>query len=84
MAEKHPLQAWLDANEVTMAEFGKRVGCSGVHIGRVCDDDPRVSTDLAVRIFRETGVRVGPLRNVEDADVEVVARTLSRDGAPAA
>jgi hypothetical protein len=83
MAEKHPLQAWLDANDVTMQQLGDRVACSGVHIGRICGDDPRVSTDLAVRIFRETGVRVGPLRNVQDEDVEVVARTLARDGAAA-
>lgn len=81
MTEKTPLQTWLDDNGVTMNELGKRVGCSGVHIGRICDDDPPVSTALAVRIFRETGVRVGPLRNVEDAEVEIIARTLPANAA---
>lgn len=66
-----------------MNQLGDRVGCSGVHIGRICADDPRVSHDLAVRIFKETGVRIGVLRNATEDDAEAVARVLSPEGAPA-
>lgn len=83
MAETNPLQTWLETNGVTMMQLGERVGCSGVHIGRICNDDPRVSPDLAVRIFKETGVRIGPLRNASEDDAETVARVFSRDGATA-
>lgn len=76
MTDPNPLQAWLDETGSKVSDLAKRVSCSDVHIYRICNDDPRVSTELAVRIFRETGVRVGPLRNVEDAEVEIIARTL--------
>lgn len=78
MAEKNPLQAWLDDNEETKAAFARRMDCSDVHIHRICNDDPRVSPGLAVRIFKEIGVRIGPLRNASEADAEAIARVLSR------
>jgi len=74
---ENPLQTWLDANDVSKAAFARRMECSDVHIHRICNDDPRVSPDLAVRIFRETGVRIGPLRNATEDDAEAVARVLS-------
>ena len=79
MAQKNPLQVWLFENDVTKVELARRVGCSDAHINRICNDDPRVSADLAVRIFRETGVRIGPLRHASDEDAEAVARVLSSD-----
>lgn len=77
MAEKNPLQAWLDQHEESKAAFARRMDCSDVHIHRICTDDPRVSPELAVRIFKETGVRIGPLRNASEDDAEAVARVLA-------
>lgn len=77
MDGENPLRAWLDENGITKAAFARRVDCSDVHIYRICNDDPRVSPDLAVRIFKETGVRIGPLRNASEGEAEVVARVLT-------
>lgn len=57
-------------------EFARQVDCSDVHIHRICNDDPRVSPDLAVRIFEQTGVRIGPLRNASEEEAKVFARVL--------
>lgn len=84
MTDRNPLQAWLDDTGTTKAEFARRVECSDVHIHRICNDDPRVSPDLAVRIFKETGVRIGPLRNASESDAQAVARVLGTEPAQAA
>lgn len=82
MAEENPLQAWLARGGISKVAFAKRVDCSDAHINRICKGDLRVSTELAVRIFRESGIRVGPLRNATAKDAAVVARVLSEE-APA-
>lgn len=64
-------------------ELGRRVGCSGEHIGRIANDDPRVSQALALKIFDETGVKVGPLRSMANTDIAVVRRLNGSAGAGA-
>lgn len=81
MDEENPLQVWLTRNGISKVAFGKRVDCSDAHINRICKGDLRVSTELAVRIFKESGIRVGPLRNATMKDATVVARVLSEEAA---
>jgi plasmid maintenance system antidote protein VapI len=85
MDEPTTLSAWLENQSppVTKQELGRRVGCSGEHIGRIVNDDPRVSQTLALRIFDETGVKVGPLKAMTNTDIAVVRR-LNASGAGAA
>lgn len=81
MDQPNPLQAWLDERDISKVELARRVGCSDAHISRICNDDPRVSPDLAVRIFRETGVRIGPLKGASAREAEIVAKVLSSGAA---
>jgi hypothetical protein len=81
MNDHMTLAGWLSRTDprtgriiCTKQELGRRVGCSGEHIGRVANNDPRVSQALALRIFDETGIKVGPLAGVSDEDIAVVRR----------
>lgn len=76
MTERNPLQAWLVQEGVSKAAFARRMECSDVHIHRICNDDPRVSPELAARIFKETGVQIGPLRNADEGDAAAFTRVL--------
>lgn len=74
MDDQITLADWLKANKCTQEELGSRVRCSGEHVGRIAKNDPRVSQQLALRIFDETGVKVGPLRGMANTDIAVVRR----------
>lgn len=67
------LSLWLGENKMTKEDFGRMVGCSGVHIARITKDDPRVSPDLALRIYNETGIAVGPLKGKTKAQIKTIA-----------
>lgn len=84
MDAQNTLDGWLKANDCTKQELGRRVGCSGEHVGRIVNDDPRVSQALALRIFDETGIKVGPLRGMTNTDVAVVRRLNTSNSAGAA
>ena len=90
MADEMTLKDWLARRDpdtgkslCTMQALGKRVGCSGEHIGRIVADDPRVSLKLALKIFDETGVKVGPLKSLPNADIAVARRLHFSTGAAA-
>lgn len=68
MAEQESLLDWMKARGVSQRELGARVGCSDVHVGRICNEpDPPISFDLAMRIFKETGIKIGPLKQAAEA-----------------
>jgi hypothetical protein len=81
MNEHNTLSDWLSAHNLTKEELGRRVGCSGVHIGRIIKADPPVSQTLALKIFDVTGIRIGPLAGISESEIAVVRRL---SGAPAA
>lgn len=74
MDDQLTLADWLESNDCSKQALGRRVGCSGEHIGRIANDDPRVSQVLALRIFDVTGVKVGPLKGLSNADIAVARR----------
>ncbi len=87
MSQELTLQGWLDANDVTKGQLGQRVGCSDVHIGRICKEEEapvKISTELALKVFNETGIKVGPLRKASNSDIAAVARVLSASAGAAA
>jgi len=77
MEGNQPLKAWLLAQRVSQQELARRVGCSDVHVGRIANGSPRVSLALSIRIFDETGVRVGPLANSSAEDIAAFRRLES-------
>ncbi len=48
------LGTYLSTNSIAHSHFGKRVGVSHVHIGRLVRGERKPSIDLVERIFRET------------------------------
>ncbi len=76
MNDEMTLSAYLASAKMSKQELGRRVGCSGEHIGRIVKGDPRVSPALALRIFDETGIRVGPLQGCSNTEIAVVRRVL--------
>ena len=38
------------------------------------------SKDLAIRIFRGIGVKLGPIKNATDEEIDVLERMAARDG----
>lgn len=49
------LSQYLERSQLTQAEFAKRVGTTQANISKLCGSDPKISTDLAVKIATATG-----------------------------
>jgi hypothetical protein len=56
------------------SEIGRALNMSGVHVARAFKGDPRVSTAALIRIWRETGVKLGRIADATDDEIRVLER----------
>lgn len=58
---RHPLQVWLEANDVSQAELAKRAGTFQPRISMFLAGDTSFSAQLAARIRAVTGISLDDL-----------------------
>jgi transcriptional regulator with XRE-family HTH domain len=72
------LQKWRSAKrpKVTQAALAKRLGIAQGPLSEIEAGKRGVSDELAARIFKETGVRIGALAAVRQRDVAAFLRIV--------
>lgn len=70
------LTTWREEQrpKVTQAILAKRLNIKQPHLSAIENGEKKVSLELAIRIFLETGVRVGKLRNATPRQALVLAK----------
>lgn len=68
------LSELLAAEAIKPVELARRVGCSKSHLSHVLAGRKALGRPLAIRIWRETGRKVGPIAGASDAEIAVLER----------
>lgn len=68
------LKKWRDGRKISQVKFAKMVRTTQPHLSAIENDATNVSQVLALRIFDETGIKVGPLKAMTNPDIAVVRR----------
>lgn len=63
---------------LVIAEKLRAIGISESYASQLSRSVRRPSQPLAIRIFRETGIKLGPIAGASKAEIEALDRMLSR------
>lgn len=70
------MRKWREARDISQIDFAKRVGIKQPHLSAI-ENGEGVSLEVAVKIFNETGVRVGKLKNATARQVQTIAALVA-------
>lgn len=56
------------------AKFARRMGVDKSYLNHILADRKKLSRPLAIKIYRETGHKLGPIVGLPDTDIEVLER----------
>lgn len=75
------LSEWREARNINQTVFAKKLGTSQPHVSDIERGVAQPSDVLALKIFDETGIKLGPLKRLSNPDIAVVRRLVSQAGA---
>lgn len=78
------LQEYLSANNQTPSAFARVVGVNRSYIHRVLKGEQPLSRKVALTVWRNCEIKIGPLSDISDADVRALARIEAQAQAEAA
>lgn len=58
------------------AGLAKALGCDKSYLNRACTGSRPLGRALAIRIYRQTGHRVGPIEGASDAEIDMMERLI--------
>lgn len=68
------LQELIAAKGFKVAELARLAGCNKSYLHHVMDEKKPLSRRVAIRIYRQTGERVGPIAQATPAEIDVLER----------
>lgn len=75
----------MEASEVaTVADRLKSAGISESYASLIANGHRKPSQPLAIDIYRKTGLKLGPIADATDADIDALERLVGRGKARAA
>lgn len=75
------LRAWRETNNVSQLKLAGRLNVKQPHISRVEADETACSLSLALRIYREIGIAIGPLSGKTKSEIGTLERASKIIGA---
>lgn len=71
------LKAWREKQDISQTVLAKRVGTTQPHLSAIESGTEGASLELSIRIFNETGVCVGKLKNATPKQARTIAEVGS-------
>lgn len=68
------LQDLVRSPGMSVAALARLAGCNKSYLHHVMNGEKAMSRRVAIRIFRETGHKFGPIKTATDADIDVLER----------
>lgn len=83
LAPMSALKAWRDTRnpKVTQAKLAEMLGTKQSHVSDIERDEDRVTLEVALRVFSETGVLIGKLKGSTPQQARAMVKTLSAGAA---
>jgi plasmid maintenance system antidote protein VapI len=68
------LKAYVEATSRKHTEIAADLGCDPSMVSHVVAGNKPLSRRMAIKLFRERGVRIGPLVNATDEEIDTLER----------
>lgn len=75
------LRAWRDAHQISQVVLAEKLGIKQPHLCAIETETAAPSLELAVKIFKETGIFIGPLAKATPRQARAIAELVEANAA---